>query len=1097
MFVARFLDHKLRKAAEDASSSESSTGVAKRNFITKQLNDWLPKRPPLEFLLKNNVLPDPSRWSPNGAAGILNVFLKNVLLKRGEHVSLPSHLEGGNKPKRPVFTIRTELLEKYLDVKDSKRLAQSCVMAALHHVKGDLEQQQVGLHKVESLIPLQLETERLLHNLADRVNGSFAACETSVRALVDAKADGASRREAMDEIWKELQSLRILGEKQRQAARLRQIVVLSDAARSCLTSQPGLALDILCKMPATADTTLIPCSVSLLTARLGCLISALTEIYVHSANVSLNSMNGINWGSAWSSLYSQSPCASGTHIGDDPDPNHLNLQRELAALHCLERLDTVRSILAAHGNRSVPDNETFINALSPFDEVLARVDSTSLNREAVKLETDLESGRLTPGEFNTELIDPAKDKALLWSQIHFLSHIGPPEKVDIPRADISSSWAMKVLAGKTLLSFRYHFMRADSPMCLMDRPEWGFRYMLENFSHHLSILRSTAIWPTPSLQPFSEFDPFSDAEASQSLAIEYEVRYGLAKIDAATGLGRELAEGVRQFTFSRMPLLIYGTSWSPTQSMETIGIREHSNIIDDELFQASVSTMPAELSSEEDRKAIFLHTMQSLIDLQKQWKQIDRATSHVLLADFDLNTPVPKQLDNTKYISSPAPLVGARACVPDSSPPTSTERDLRSLFDRTTSQSNATTSMTDRLTSAVKSTIQLGAVASNTSLRECDGNAVCDPQKLGLLDYWASVDGGCVMEQVEKSSGNFGAIKATTYGATQSRMDGFISELATTIVDLLRQTADRIQGLTTRSALGTYCKNVLGPPIAQLAEITRFHWNELENTYEQGSVVALLMESLMFVENYMVHDFGYTDHLSDDVGELTSLCQRMIERLGNVYSIEALALAKGKGLLRTTGVFEDLIEKFTAIQRHLSEGTFLRLSLHIANCLDGFLLDFLRDHVASFHKVSEKENFLHNCKQLIQEIHNLACAALKFDEKLDPPAMKDLFPKALDVIVILSLPHDVAKRVTRDLQKIQEQLTGWLKNRNWETSQKKFLSVLHRITKIHHTSITDHYQLSPWRSWQVVFSPLPERLEHSLEWVSLHLSFWRNRGMMF
>mmetsp|Transcript_167148 Transcript_167148/g.536865 ORF Transcript_167148/g.536865 Transcript_167148/m.536865 type:complete len:1088 (+) Transcript_167148:101-3364(+) len=123
-----------------------------------------------------------------------------------------------------------------------------------------------------------------------------------------------------------------------------------------------------------------------------------------------------------------------------------------------------------------------------------------------------------------------------------------------PWAKIDSDeglWACCALSTPLVARFRQLFCRPESDLCRMDKPEWAFKYLLDNvFNDHAQLLET---WVSPSADGAGVAP--SSASASGRLSLGSARCSVLERVDLVAGLACALAKEARLFVRSRMPSL--------------------------------------------------------------------------------------------------------------------------------------------------------------------------------------------------------------------------------------------------------------------------------------------------------------------------------------------------------------------------------------------------------------------------------------------------------------------------------------------------------------------------------------------------------------
>lgn len=606
-------------------------------------------------------------------------------------------------------------------------------------------------------------------------------------------------------------------------------------------------------------------------------------------------------------------------------------------------------------------------------------------------------------------------------------------------------WACSALAAPLAVRFRQLFCREDSDLCRMDKPEWAFKYLLENLlTEHGQVLEG---W----LRAEPELDPVQAAV--------------LESVDLLSGLAVALAHEAGLFLRARMPVL-----------------------------------------AEPEEKPTLLHTLQQLVRFHGDITAAGGCPAGAaLMADFDANRPL--RIPAASKTSGAAPLEGtaqlrrgsegetagtSRTASRTPSPPreeaSSTSAILAGLMHGRRGDAPAEPERVrgpaekafgskgalvggwvmaglshlargDAASESVNPLLagvahlrkptpgSAGAAAPEAAPSGSPGksgertagaarllaglssqlaaalplesaNEVIEPPPRGFLDVWAAAD-------AEFMAGRLATACAPPPGgawkARPLRLAGGIAigsgkgeepeaaELAGLLADLFRVSGSRGECLSTKDARSTYALRVLEPSLKQAVASVRGRWNDMRDPLaEEARESALLAETMEEICRFL-DSFPFAVHFAPACDEANELRLSMLGKLAESLSEVVRKLLRK--LDADSCIFSfSLAPALLSLSRRLRPSSFRDVAQRgIAKLADVLWVHLQRR--GAFQDEQQLALFLANCGEDLYDALAPAAAAL------GEAGLTPLGPLR-DACGLLALPGPEAEHTLEVLQRV-------------------------------------------------------------------------------
>eukprot|EP00929_Paragymnodinium_shiwhaense_P071034 TRINITY_DN36088_c0_g4_i1.p1 TRINITY_DN36088_c0_g4~~TRINITY_DN36088_c0_g4_i1.p1 ORF type:complete len:1004 (+),score=298.91 TRINITY_DN36088_c0_g4_i1:138-3149(+) len=545
-------------------------------------------------------------------------------------------------------------------------------------------------------------------------------------------------------------------------------------------------------------------------------------------------------------------------------------------------------------------------------------------------------------------------------------------------AEAGASWAGDALASPLLARFRYHFCRAESDLCRMDKPDWAFRFLGDLISDHGEVVEKWLAASTAALQPVQ-------AEALKASGLP-------------TALVVAIAVEARLYIRDRVPLLADASSRELLLSLLQHMVRFHAIV--------------AEAAG-------------------------DKAAA-VVVSDFDTNRALPsvdaavdagraeeeQAADNAGGRSFGGVMAGLSRLRKGGAGGTTGEASAAvgkvfAGFEQGLEQ------FADSVVQETETKVLRGAASQGA-----DGADRID----GFLDLWAAADAQFACQKLLGATSSDAApgwkarrVKGLPSSelAVNEDVGPEAAEIATLLADLFLKAVERVEVLATKKAQKKYCGRVFDASLRQVVAAVRRRWNALGDVLKDDSrEAARLVETLDEICRF-VDGFKYAEHFVAAVDDANELRIGTLEKLADLLLEiihEVVGLLYSDSCVFSYVVLEPLLSLRSRLRPTNFQSLTQRALVKIGQMLAGQLL-----RGAAFGTEAQLEIFLANCRDDLKAV--LGQAAL-----LGTESAANLQP-LWDGCALLSMPAEEAASAFSALRQIKKCApSGFLQQRPWRAA---------------------------------------------------------------
>ncbi|KAF8821481.1 hypothetical protein IE077_001981 [Cardiosporidium cionae] len=925
MFIAQYFDRLEKEAASQLHADFNAHSVPSFSSVKRFLENWLPNRPSQQFLYDAGIFPDPTRWTITKP--MLERFFATRLTK------MP--LVGGNEFGRNLFNLSDQL-------RVGRATYSAGALKILNALSASTSVERPFKAEIAQEFFVQVDTE--LKRIESQIDHFVQKPNTYDSAHFSAEFNPAENH---NEIYSHIDESKLmdlsliepmqqhLGTLHASNTKINYTLLLINALQSYEKARESFSRENSSETLFHIFNTLMYSASFQTSARcLVCkhIIPLLHSVIQETSKKLSESLDKLGWGRV--------AFASGCVYSADHS-NDINLENTLVnplntsggepviVPEILQKLDFEKKTI-----HSLLSKLLIAQKLEASTEILS-----SCN---FKIPESSHGHPPPPGSTVSSTFD------IHQSDLQYLFKLPPTSGTFLLDSTIHSNSfiGFEILAKAIVDAFRYHFQSDESPLNRLDKPEWAFRYLLNQFQEHAvalsyiwdSIEEETEAVTTP--LPTSFFENYS----------EHIERAVLVQFDPIEGLAAHCVTELQSFIQYRMEKLFQ------IPGSELNKEPKESNACD-------ISNLQIVLPLESVSTIGFLNMLQHLMHLQKTWKVFHKSSSKHLFRSFEENFPVRTLQEGKK--DAPHSLDFSNVKDKISQLHLLTENGHESMQDGHTQKVSAGT------TKNAKNSKAILFWASRNDKKSKISSSPSHTLPIGLLDIWIDLDSRLLRQMIAKS-----IAKGELMARQDSRLqweDALISfpMFSSNLIDWLEASVERLESLSNETARKMFSEGVIQMALEQFRELLRSEWNKLEDLIKEQWKVSLLFDNCSHVLMYLDSIYRYKSFIEENISSLQAIKTRMLKAFC-VALMDHVERCIYRMQYQLHFLSEDVLSHLKELRGMIYAPSFDEILSVLENALQERLVLYLFKDLTLFPTEERLHYFIQNGQELLEAFNSLS-----------------------------------------------------------------------------------------------------------------------------